>query len=138
MKRLAAILSIVALAALYAPSPTAAAEAEGPNDTAAPAAPAVDEYLGWLQQQMRRMDALLQQVRSSASPEQRRERMHEYAVALEVTNALTRAVDPHVGAPAAPAKEMCAMMKGKDVGTAGDGGAGADAAAAPSGHEGHH
>ena len=140
MKRLAMVLSISALVVLPARSgSTAAAEpgAGGPPQAAVSAAPDVDEYLGWLQQQMRKMDALIQRVRTSTSPEERREQMREYAIALEVTNALTRAVDPHVGSPTAPAKEMCSMMKGKAEGKAGDDGVGANAAAAPSGHAGH-
>jgi len=125
----------------------------------------VNDYVGWLQEQMRRMDAILERVRGTESPSERRDLMRDYAMALQVTNALTRALDPYLGIPALRAKAngvnrpeekmacpMCPMMGTKSEPSSGGakaeaepGNSGAEdvqrgAAAPPSegGHQSHH
>ncbi len=146
MRRLLAALLLSHLA--VAPYRSAAAEppAAAPRAALAPTPSEVqtNDYVAWLQEQMRRMDAILDKVRRSESRHERRDLLRQYALALRVTNALTNAVDPALGTlgsgPAARAgmkpvgkgkKMACPMMDAKAPPR--------EAASAPgSEHEAHH
>jgi hypothetical protein len=99
MRRLLAALLLSQLA--IAPYRSAAAElaVEAPPATVGLTQSEVqaNDYLAWLQEQMRRMDTILEKVRRSESRHERRDLLRQYATALRVANALTNAVDPSLG-----------------------------------------
>jgi len=115
-------LAILSLGYLIVSNPVIAADEPKATQAAPRSLTAVElqanDYAGWLQQQMKKMDALLEKVRQSQNPQERQTLMQQYAMALQITNTLSSTVQPYLGGVAAPASahKMGGMMRAKKEG----------------------
>jgi len=112
-------LALLSLSYLIVSNPVIAADEPKATQAAPRSLTAVElqanDYAGWLQQQMKKMDALLEKVRQSQSAQERQALMQQYAMALQITNTLSNAVQPYLGGVAAPASahKIGGMMRAK-------------------------